>query len=341
MGSTSGQRVWHRVEAPGTHRGHAMEGTIHGRPFRAWENADGTWMLGEQGAPPVRVQGDWSAVRELADQIARGNPGQQTNPVDPLTATAAVAGAAIAMRHSLQTNPCGPRNPFEDAAARSRAVQEVVPGHWITGGVGIGPGGAVSVRVRPGKGHATKKRLEALGFPVQVIEMPEPRPRTAGPRPNPPGAPPPLLIDTLGALQAAYLIYRAAHWQVKGAGFYGDHLLLAKIYEESEQHADDWAEQLVGYYGPQSVDLTGDQLSAINRAVKVFEAQPDPLRRSLRAALTIREFLDRAYKDLKDSGELSLGWDDLIMSVSREKDKHVYLLQQALGLGPQPREGYA
>lgn len=139
------------------------------------------------------------------------------------------------------------------------------------------------------------------------------------------------LVDLLASLRAAYMVYRNAHWQVKGAGYYGNHLLLERIYEDSAKNVDAVAERIVGYYGPGAVELSGRQTDQIQAAIATFEsAGDDPLERSLAAADHVRTALKNAYDVLKSDGTLSLGWDDLLMTISSQKDEHVYLLQQAL-----------
>lgn len=138
------------------------------------------------------------------------------------------------------------------------------------------------------------------------------------------------MVELLAALRAAYLTYRNAHWQVQGEGYYGNHLLLQRIYEEASEHVDSVAERMVGYYGPAAVDLDGLQAERMQAWIAEFQAGEGPLERALLAAHGVRRALDDAYAELKASGGMSLGLDDLIMSISSDKDEHAYLLQQAL-----------
>lgn len=149
---------------------------------------------------------------------------------------------------------------------------------------------------------------------------------TVQPRP----AVPTSLVDLLASLRAAYLTYRNAHWQVRGTGYYGNHLLLQRIYEEAAEHVDTVAERIVGYYGPAAVDLEGAQAQKIKQFADRFSKAGDPIEQSLTAAEAVRDALKTAYDDLKRSGSMSLGMDDMLMSISSDKDEHIYLLQQAL-----------
>ena len=142
---------------------------------------------------------------------------------------------------------------------------------------------------------------------------------------------PKALVDLLASLRAAFLTYRNAHWQVKEEGYYGNHLLLERIYKDSTDQADQVAEKIVGFYGPGAVDNSGRQLDEMTRLISKFERESsDPLERSLEAAEHVQKSLQKAYDALESKGELTLGWEDTLPAVSSKKDEHIYLLQQAL-----------
>lgn len=149
----------------------------------------------------------------------------------------------------------------------------------------------------------------------------------AGPRAAVPGE----LVDLLALLRASFMVYRNAHWQVSGDGYYAKHQLLQRIYEDSEKHVDQVAERMVGYYGGDSVALAGKQSDRLQSWIETIENSSDcPIERSLEAAKLTRQALENSYKTLKKDGQISLGWDDLLMTISSAKDEHVYLLQQTL-----------
>lgn len=319
--SSAAKRTWHRIETPETYRGHSLRAHLHGRDFVAWENKDGTWTMTEGGDPSTaRVHETWT--------VARGSVERASNPVKlhPHIESAAMGGTLMALRQLLP-NPAHP-NPCQQAVARTAAVHQAIPTAWFAGPPQWTAEGTLIVRVHDGLGAPAFEHLRRAGvsFPVDVIEGDAPR------RANP-GAPP-AVLDVLAALRAAYFTHRNAHWQTRGVGYYGNHLLLQRIYEESEANTDTFAEQMVGYFGPDSVTLRGAQLEKINADVARFEGQPDPLRRSLAAVLELRKRLAKAYTSMREGGDLSLGWDDVIMSIASSNDKHVYLLQQALGIDP-------
>ena len=87
---------------------------------------------------------------------------------------------------------------------------------------------------------------------------------------------------------------------------------------------------MVGYYKSESVELSDKQIALIKDAIKTASKEKDPIKRALEIAELVRDNLTSLYSSMKKSGKMSLGWDDLIMSIAQSKDKHIFLLQQAL-----------
>lgn len=136
----------------------------------------------------------------------------------------------------------------------------------------------------------------------------------------------PALLRLLDQLQASYLVYREGHWTVEGPGYYGNHLLLERVYTETEKEIDDLAEMIVGSFGS---DILKNREDNSSKWAKDFRNPVDPMRGALKAARVVRAGIDESYGSLKQSGEMTTGWDDLLMSLAQGKDKHLYLLQQA------------
>ena len=57
------------------------------------------------------------------------------------------------------------------------------------------------------------------------------------------------LQNLLSVAQASYLVYQVSHWKVKGDDYYGDHLLLQRLYESAQDYVDQLGERLVGTNG--------------------------------------------------------------------------------------------
>ena len=141
-----------------------------------------------------------------------------------------------------------------------------------------------------------------------------------------------ITVKTLGAyisfLRAIYLIEQNDHWEVKSSGFYGDHLLMQRLYESTLENVDSIAEKGIGLFGTDVVDI-GAQLTLIKTIIDKYKGLK-PLERSLAA---VQDFLDvstKTYEDLKKNGDMTLGLDDLILSIHSEQETSIYLLQQTL-----------
>lgn len=160
----SGQRVWSRVEAPGTLRGHALVASFGGERWTAWENADGRWSLRYGDGDPV-ITDDWTAARGLAEKLRDRAPPQH-NPINPHVANAAAAGTAFAMR--AQVLP----NPMRTAAGRQSQVCAAVPASWLARGCSLLPSGVTRVTVHRGMKRAAVQAVSAANFPfdVEVVE---------------------------------------------------------------------------------------------------------------------------------------------------------------------------
>lgn len=135
------------------------------------------------------------------------------------------------------------------------------------------------------------------------------------------------LLDALANLRAAYQIHQDGHWQVDGSSSYGQHLLLQRLYEETQDLADGFAERLVGM--GLRIDEP-DMAERIRSTVDVVSETDGCVHRSLSAVNYAIDGHAAAYDALKRAGTLTLGTDDLLMAQSNTLETHRYLLQQAL-----------
>jgi DNA-binding ferritin-like protein len=135
----------------------------------------------------------------------------------------------------------------------------------------------------------------------------------------------------LAALRAAYHCHQTSHWQSKGSQFYGDHLMMQRLYESVGDEVDTLAEKLVGAFGSESVDCC-DQITMISDNVHWADdkAGHDYIHRALIIEESLQTMLKKAYTELKATNELSLGMDDFIMGVANNHESNIYLLRQRL-----------
>jgi len=122
----------------------------------------------------------------------------------------------------------------------------------------------------------------------------------------------------------------STHNQVMGSTYYGDHLLLERLYTSMTEEIDDLAERMVAWIGPGAVDNV-PVVQGMARWLTAWAQEAEPFHRAMLGEQAIQEELQRTYDTIKAGGQMSLGMDDLLMGMANEHEKAVYLLQQRLG----------
>jgi DNA-binding ferritin-like protein len=132
----------------------------------------------------------------------------------------------------------------------------------------------------------------------------------------------------LAALRAAHWSHWTSHWQVKGNPYYGDHLLLDRLYTALTEEIDTLAEKSVAFYGPDCVD----PVAQANTMTEILtrHAESDPIVRALRIERLLQQMFSDAFSSLEASGQLSLGLNDFIAAAANTHETAIYLLQQRL-----------
>lgn len=147
---------------------------------------------------------------------------------------------------------------------------------------------------------------------------------------NPAASDLPLFQDILAHLRALQWLAITSHWTSDGQSFYGDHLLLQRIYESINAPVDELGERMVAYFGSNSVypRLINGKVCSLLKSVEGQErfAALLSLERCLQTALKL------AWKANQASGEqMSLGIDDFLMGLANSQDTTAYLLMQRVG----------
>ena len=134
----------------------------------------------------------------------------------------------------------------------------------------------------------------------------------------------------VATLKALALIHQHNHWTTKGEAFYGDHLLFERLYKSTLENLDLAAEKFIGLLGDPCLDydMQADLLHKV--LLKYNNLEGSPVQMSLEAEKDFIKFSQVAYNTFEDEGELTLGLDDMIMSISSDREGAVYLLQQIL-----------
>jgi len=132
----------------------------------------------------------------------------------------------------------------------------------------------------------------------------------------------------LAALRELALIHQHSHWTTKGPSFYGNHLIFERIYKSATEDADLAAEKLIGIFGGKSVNFALQQSFMHKISNRYSALGGDPINMSLKAEKDFIVLSDQFYRFLEKENKITLGLDDMIMSISSNRESSCYLLQQ-------------
>lgn len=127
-------------------------------------------------------------------------------------------------------------------------------------------------------------------------------------------------------LRCVGLVHQNHHWLSKGKNFYGNHLLFERIYKTAVEDADLAAEKFVGLFGSDALSLNL-QAQLVGQILKDF-SHDEFVVSSMNIEKKFLEFSESFYKAAKDEDKLSLGLDDMVMSIASNREGAVYLLKQ-------------
>lgn len=129
-------------------------------------------------------------------------------------------------------------------------------------------------------------------------------------------------------LRGLYLLHQNHHWITSGSDFYANHLLFERIYKTAQENADLAAEKFIGLFGSEALALE-EHPKLIAECLAKFNKQ-SPIESSLAAEKDFLKLSNDVYYELKNSKDkMTLGLDDMIMSIASQREESVYLLQQS------------
>lgn len=134
----------------------------------------------------------------------------------------------------------------------------------------------------------------------------------------------------IAILRAISQIHQHSHWTTRGANFYGNHLLFARLYESALKDTDLAAEKFIGLFGPQCLGYE-QQTMLLNKILLKYKSfKSSPAQMSLAVEKEFLKFSKETYNSFDKEGKLTLGLDDMIMAIASQREESVYLLQQVL-----------
>jgi len=138
-----------------------------------------------------------------------------------------------------------------------------------------------------------------------------------------------VLGPVLACLRAMGISYQTSHWTVYGSHFYQDHLLFQKLYDSVNEEVDALAEKIGGVMGTSQLKL-GYQAPLMFSYIQGFSQVQDPIKRGLHKERFFLQLIEQSIEDLKGLGLLSIGLEDLLISMASNHESNLYLLQQIL-----------
>lgn len=135
----------------------------------------------------------------------------------------------------------------------------------------------------------------------------------------------------IALIRSVSLVHQNNHWLTKGSNFYSNHLLFERIYKSAAEDSDLAAEKLIGLFDDDVLDLHM-QAQMIGRTLEHFSSG-NPIKTSLEAEKKFLDYSEKFYNILREDdggAKLSLGLDDMLMSIASNREGAVYLLQQSL-----------
>lgn len=143
-----------------------------------------------------------------------------------------------------------------------------------------------------------------------------------------------IMSTYLATTKALQMWFQGAHHVSKGTSFAGDHVLLYfEIYEQLDEELDVIAEKTLGIGNVEDAVCPRGIASG---ASEILQQLPSPVGQTslglaacgLSIARAHLKYLDWLYGALEESGDMTLGLDDFIMSSANRHEKFVYMLQQ-------------
>lgn len=146
-------------------------------------------------------------------------------------------------------------------------------------------------------------------------------------------------------VKAAEMWFHSAHHVSKGSSFTSDHgTLYADIYGMVGGQFDAFMERGIGLSGDESLACPKELSTAVSGLLGSF---PSPCGQSgdgiaSMALQVLRRYLGvitQSYESLKQSGEITLGVDDLLMAEASAVEKYLYMLGQRAKVSQDPIGG--
>lgn len=136
--------------------------------------------------------------------------------------------------------------------------------------------------------------------------------------------------ELLAKLRILSMYYQTAHWQVKNAIFYSDHILLERLYNEASSRVDQVAEKGLGVTGDRAVVNLKHQLSLMSIVAAALPTEAPDNSTYFQASLKLEMELQEFCKVHDADPALAVGCKNMIGDIADESEARIYLLKQRL-----------
>jgi DNA-binding ferritin-like protein len=136
----------------------------------------------------------------------------------------------------------------------------------------------------------------------------------------------------LGFLRALGMIHHSHHWQTMGSPFYGDHLLLERLYKAVQDEVDTVGEKVVGIDSPALTNYFLQMNHMRGFMKKVSSKDKPPMVVSLESEFVFIATGELISDRLREAGLFTSGLANMMGDILDRHENHVYLLKQRLAL---------
>lgn len=139
-----------------------------------------------------------------------------------------------------------------------------------------------------------------------------------------------MFIELLAKLRTLSLYYQTAHWQVKNAVFYSDHLLFDRLYNEASSRIDQVAEKGIGVTGDRAVVNLKQHLMLVSHLAEFLPTESLENNVYFQTALKLELDIQDFCTLWENKVEIVLGCKNMLGDIADESEARVYLLKQRL-----------
>ena len=145
---------------------------------------------------------------------------------------------------------------------------------------------------------------------------------------------PEIMAKYLAFLIGLKNFYQSCHWRSKGKGYYGDHLLFERLYNDVVEEVDQFAEKSVSMSDETSVcpikvyNYVAEVMKGLEKDKGGIPSSEDLIIMACESNESFLKATEKFYDILDDSDKLTLGMDDFLTSLYSKHEEHCYLLKQ-------------